>query len=67
MNNHTSQNQREAAFIQGAPVYSTLSDAESEFMFMLSTVKPSDRAAVLEGFTAQLSTRIFGNHPAPAS
>jgi hypothetical protein len=79
MTNHTNQQQREAAFINEAlMIHSmlktkeraamlerlTTTHAESEFEVMFSTVKPGDRAAVLKGFTALLSTRMFGEHAA---
>jgi hypothetical protein len=79
MTNHTNQQQREAAFINEAlMIHSilktkersallerlTTTHAEREFKMMFSTVKPGERAAVLKGFTAQLSTRMFGEHPA---
>jgi len=79
MTNQTNQQQREAAFIKDAlMIHSilktkeraamlerlTTTHAKREFKIMFSTVKPGDRAAVLKGFTAQLSTRMFGAHPA---
>ena len=41
--------------------------AKHEFEVMLSTVKAEEMAAVLEGFTMQLSNRLFGfkDRPAP--
>jgi hypothetical protein len=35
-------------------------DAKRQFEAMLSTVKAEDMAAVIEGFTRQLSDRLFG-------
>ncbi|WP_156992447.1 hypothetical protein [Paraburkholderia oxyphila] len=42
-----------------APVYGQILRAKNQFDAMLSTVKPEDMAAVLEGFTRQLSDRLF--------
>jgi hypothetical protein len=51
-----------------SPVHGqSILDAKRQFEMALSTVKAEDMAAVLEGFTMQLSTRLFGLEALPAS
>ena len=49
--------------VHGAKILS----AKREFEIALSTVKTEDMAAVLDGFTMQLSNRLFGLEARPAS
>lgn len=42
-------------------------NAKRQFEMALSTVKAEDMAAVLDGFTMQLSNRLFGIKERPAS
>ena len=51
-----------------SPVHGqSILNAKRQFEMALSTVKAEDMAAVLEGFTMQLSNRLFGIEARPES